>query len=41
MARKELTPYARTYADFVKDAGRCEEFLRAWITGVVAGLNEA
>ncbi|MGQ9529965.1 MAG: hypothetical protein ACUVQX_01265 [Candidatus Bathycorpusculaceae bacterium] len=40
MARKELVPSARTYADFVKDAGRCEEFLRAWIMGVMAGLND-
>lgn len=40
MARKELMPSARTYADVVKDTGRCEEFLRTWITGVVAGLNE-
>jgi len=40
MVRKELMPYERTYADFVKGAGRCEEFLRTWITGVVAGLNE-
>ena len=40
MVRKELVPYARTYADFVKDASKCEEFLRTWITGVVASLNE-
>ena len=40
MARKELVPYSRTYADYVKDAGRCEEFLKTWMTGVTAGLNE-
>lgn len=40
MVRKELVPSARTYADFVEDAGKCEEFLRTWITGVMAGLNE-
>jgi hypothetical protein len=40
MARKELIPSARTYADLLRDAGRCEEFLRSWITGVIAGLSE-
>ncbi len=40
LARKELIPYSRTYADFVRDAGRCEEFVRSWVTGVAAGLNE-
>jgi len=37
---KELEAYERTYAHEVKDAGRIEEFLRAWIRGIATGLNE-
>lgn len=40
MARKKLVPYSRTYADYVKDAERCEEFLKTWTRGVAAGLND-
>jgi len=37
---KELEAYERTYAHEVKDAGKIEEFLRAWIRGIATGLNE-
>jgi len=38
--KKELVPSEKTYADLVESASRTEEFLRRWITGVMAGLSE-
>jgi len=40
MSRKELIPSTHTYADFLKGAGRFEEFLQRWVMGLMAGLSE-
>jgi len=37
---KELVPSEQTYADLVVKGSKIEEFLRKWITGVMAGLSE-
>jgi predicted hydrocarbon binding protein len=40
MGGKELVPSTCTYADSLKCAGKCGEFLRRWVMGVMAGLCE-